>query len=176
MPESIKKAPIKNLTHASANHTPGIGFLLYFALVEDLTAEPKLNDVTASSTLVDNISATGTFTFVATKGFGSIRTAKQPKAELKTTENGSAENTIELNFLDSDEALGFRQTYKTAQMILVYKDANGKNKMFGTSDFPASMTESTAKNEDGSLVVKLSSMAKHVAILPDAFTPTAPSA
>lgn len=172
---AINKPPIKNLVHANANHTKGVSYSLYFALVADIITEPILNAVTDTGTLTDNISATGTFTFEANKGFGTIRTAKEPKLNEKVADNGSYENTLELQFLDSDEAKGFRHTYKTAQMVLVFKDGNGKFKKFGTVDFPAFFPESEAKSEDGSLIVKLTAMIKPVAILPDAFAPTAPT-
>jgi len=176
MPEPTFKPPTKNLTHANTNHTPGVAFSLFFALIDNLTAEPVHNKATGTSTLTENISATGTFTFTEGNGFGSIRCAKQPIVVEKTMANGSAENTMDLSFLDSDEAKGFRYTYRTAQMIICFKDANGKFKKYGTIDFPVTISESEAKNEDGSLVVKLTAAVKPIAILPEAFAPTAPTA
>jgi hypothetical protein len=176
MPTAINKPAVKNLAHSSTNHTPGISFTLHYAIVEEVVTEPVLNAVTTTGSLTDNISATGTFTFETGKGFGSIRCSKMPEATEKTMANGSSENTIDLHFLDSDEAKGFRHTFRTSQLILVYKDANGKWRKYGTLAFPVTISESEAKNADGSLVVKLTASVQPIAILPSDFVPVAPAA
>ena len=149
------KPPVKAVSHSDTNHSPGIAFLLFFCLVDDILTEPLANEVTALSTLVDNIAATGSFTFPVGKGFSTIRCAKAPELVQKTAQNGAYETEFDLHFMNSDEAEGFRHTYKTAQLCLVATDANLKRKRIGTKMFPVMMDNSESKSVDGSLMVKM---------------------
>lgn len=149
------KPPVKPVSHSDTNHSPGISLLLFFCLADDILTEPLANEVTSASTLVDNIAATGTFTFGEGKGFSTIRCAKAPELSTKTGQNGAYETEFDLYFMNSEEAEGFRHTYKTAQLSLVATDANLKKKRIGTKFFPAMMDNSESKSSDGSLTVKM---------------------
>jgi len=154
MPTTFKP-PVKPVSHADTNHTPGLAVLLMYCLADDILTEPVANEVTATSTLTENISATGNFTFAVGKGFSTIRCSKTPELTSKTGANGSYENEFDLNFMNSSEAEGFRHTYRTSQLCIIAVDANGKRQRIGTKGFPAMMSSSESKTADGSLTVKM---------------------
>lgn len=129
MPLDCIELSADNIDNCQMGVEPGIFEDVRIALVSHLTAAPKPIARTGTTTAANWNTTQGTFVFESGKSFSKITCTESPKYTDKIEgESGSkgVKAVLEILTQRSPAAIGVRGKLKNAQLIIVYRDGDGR--------------------------------------------------
>lgn len=152
-----------------------IGEDVFAAKVSDLVSSPQPVTKTAVLTAADWLTTTGTFVFESGKCFSKLEATKSPEydGDLGGEKGGrNSKASLMVPLQRTPAALGFAQKNKNANLVVVFKDGNGRWCIFGFKGRSASIAKAPNKLSEEAASLNITFEANIEAhYLPDNFTP-----
>lgn len=152
-----------------------IGEEVYVVPTSHLVSSPQPSAKTGSTTAGEWLAVTGTFVFETGKQFSRLEATVSPEYDGETSgERGAKGNkpTLTVPMQRTPEALGWKEKNKNANLVVVFKDGNGRWCLFGFKGRSATLQKSTNKlGASDAMLNYVFEASTEAHYLPDNFTP-----
>lgn len=152
-----------------------IGEEVYAANTSDLVSSPQTVLRTGTTTAADWLTATGTFVFETGKHFSRLEATGSPEYDGDLAGERGSRNTkptLSVPLQRTPAALGWKEKNKNANLVVVFKDGNGRWCMLGSKGRSATISKAPNKLGADAATLNITFEATQEALyLPDNFTP-----